>query len=168
MLSLCLLLYVLSLNILTHSAQVIDEISKNTLQVPDLKVAPDERYVSDYLTSIGSEGRQLYYAQLESEDFVYPFTYSLLFGLLLVFVAKWAFPKKKWLLWFALFFPLAALFDFIENRLMMSWMELFQKLTPDYAGLYQAASGLKWASIAIGMLSIAVILVARLVQKPRA
>lgn len=167
MLGLCFILYAFSLYSLVQSGKTVDELSGNTLQVPDLKVAPSESYLQAYLNSIGSEGRQLYHNQMETEDFVYPFTYSLFFGLLLVFLAKWVKLKKKGLVLLSLFFPLGAFFDFIENRLMMHMIDMFPKNDIDYATLYQVASASKWGSIGIGMLSIATLLLVYLSKKLR-
>ncbi|TNE79592.1 MAG: hypothetical protein EP332_10500 [Bacteroidetes bacterium] len=157
MLGLCFVLYAFSLYRLVQSGRLVDEVSGNSLQVPDLKLAPQRAYTWAFVQSIGEEGRQLYRNQMEEEDVIYPFTYALFFGLLLIFVSKWSFPTKKWLMGLALLFPMAGLFDVLENQIMTWIIDAYPKEILDYQNMYRIASALKWASLGAGMLSIALI-----------
>ncbi len=156
-----LLTFVLTGTFYTHSlmellsaGSEVDEVAGITKTHPDLVPLPSDAYLMDFIASLTDRGRMLYSLQLTQEDFIYPISYLLFFGALLLFFSGKAYPGRVLPRMTVFLFVLGMVFDWMENLVMVGLLDAFPKEIYDYYTLYRICSGIKWLGVGLGMLCL--------------
>jgi hypothetical protein len=85
-------------------------------------------YANELLSSLGSEGRNLYLSTQLPLDIIYPGLFSITYSLMLVWLCSKLFNKNSKIYYFSLIPFLAGFFDYIENIFIMKMIHSFPDL----------------------------------------
>lgn len=114
------------------------------LQPLDLRMGYSKEDVMDLFTKMGVEGRNSYSFGLNVIDSIYPFVYTVLLILLLVFfINKLQLSNPNWS-FFIILPALIMLADFIENRIVTAMLKSYPIIKHSTATFGSAATTAKW------------------------
>jgi len=114
------------------------------LQPLDLRMGYSKEEVMDLFTKMGVEGRNSYSYGLNVIDSIYPFVYTALLILLLVFfINKLELSNPNWS-FFIILPALIMLADFIENRIVTAMLKSYPIIKHSTATFGSAATTAKW------------------------
>jgi hypothetical protein len=85
-------------------------------------------YANELLSSLGSDGRNLYLSTQLPLDFLYPGLFSITYSLMLVWLCSKLFNKNSKIYYFSLVPFLAGVFDYIENIFIIKMINSFPDL----------------------------------------
>ena len=126
--------------------------------LPVLDVRPSYTFndAEEFLTALGSSGRQLYtYHQVV--DTFFPLVYALTMALVLAALVKRVFPDSTGPRALVLLPLVVAVFDYLENVLIATQISSYPLLSPDIFAAASAMTGAKWILMAASFVAIIVL-----------
>lgn len=109
----------------------------------------------ELISSYGEQGRQ-YYAVIElTLDLVYPLVTALMFGLIIFYTFKRAFPDHNWLLYLSLTPYAALLADYLENICIVTMLLIHPRESAPLAQISNFFTIAKFALAPLQLLFVA-------------
>jgi hypothetical protein len=92
-------------------------------------------YAMSLLTTLGSEGRDVYLNLQLPLDFIYPGLFAVSYSLLLVWVFKKGFSVESKIFYFSLIPFLGGIFDYLENICIVNMLKIYPDIPPSLVSL---------------------------------
>ncbi len=142
--------------------------ASGSTEMLDLHPGSTVKYVYTYLDQLGDPGLAVLLEMYYFYDLIYPITYGLFFGSLILFLITRVYPKNKRVIWFITPVIFMVIFDYFENFSICYLIHHIEKIQPIsfYIGAF---TSIKWltglTAIFLVLYLISVIVIRKLKKK---